>query len=285
MGRLKLLFLTSLAMVAFAANSLLCREALKHTPIDPATFSSARILSGALALWLIVRLRHGSASAANHGTWLSAVALFGYVAGFSFAYVGLSAATGALILFGSVQATMISYGIWKGERLKGGQMLGLVVAFAGLVFLMMPGLASPSRHSSLLMLAAGVSWGVYSLRGKGAGNPTQATAGNFLRAVPFTLILSAFLFSSHAWNMHGLMYAAASGALASGVGYAIWYAALQGLKLVPAAAVQLSVPVLAAAGGVLFLGEGVTLRLLIASVATLGGIALVILGRGAGRRR
>ena len=262
-------------MIAFAGNSLLCRIALKHTSIDPATFTSIRLLSGALMLWLIVRLRSGAH--AGKGNWLSALALFIYAAGFSFAYVSLPAATGALLLFGAVQVTMIGRGLWKGERLQRAQLLGLMLAFAGLVGLLLPGLSAPPLYGSLLMLSAGAAWGIYSLRGKGAGDPTRVTSGNFLRTVPIALLLSLMMFNNISLDQAGFYYALASGALASGIGYAIWYTALPMLKATSAATVQLSVPVIAALGGVVFLGEAITARLIFASIAILGGIALVIL--------
>lgn len=269
--------MTFLAMIAFAGNSLLCRVALKQTAIDAATFTSIRIVSGALTLWLITRWRGGENFAA--GSWRSALALFVYAAGFSFAYVSLPAASGALILFCAVQTTMIGYGLWRGERLQARQSVGLIAAFGGLGILLLPGLSAPPLVGSLVMLAAGVAWGVYSLRGRGAGDPTGVTAGNFLRAVPMAAVLSAATLPSFSLDSAGLCYAICSGAVASGVGYAIWYTALRGLKATSAATVQLSVPVLAAAGGILFLGEAVTVRLLVASAAILGGIAIVILER------
>ena len=191
--------------------------------------------------------------------------------------MSLPAATGALLLFGAVQATMIGWGLWKGERLRGLQLAGLVLALGGLVGLLLPGLSAPPLVGSILMLGAGIAWGVYSLRGKGAGDPTTVTAGNFLRAVPITLALSAFAYAGVSLDGVGILYAVASGALASAIGYAIWYTALPGLKAATAATVQLSVPVIAAAGGVILLGETVTLRLILSFMAILGGIALVIL--------
>ena len=271
---MRIFILTLLAMLAFAGNSLLCRQALKHTAIDAASFTSIRIVSGALALWLIVRLQDRNGRVA--GNWPSALALVAYAAGFSLAYVTLSAATGALLLFGAVQATMIGVGLWSGERLVARQWAGLVLAFAGLVGLLLPGLSAPPLQGSALMLLAGVAWGIYSLRGRGAGDPTRVTAGNFLRGVPFALALSLLMLPWGTWDRAGAAYAVASGALASGVGYAIWYTALKGLHATQAATVQLSVPAIAAAGGVVFLGEPITLRLLIASVAILGGVALVV---------
>lgn len=268
------MLLTALAMIAFAGNSLLCRMALKHTTIDPATFTLIRVLSGAVALWLIVRMRTGSR--VRGGSWPSALALFAYAAAFSFAYVDLSAGMGALLLFGAVQATMILVGLWRGERLSAGQNIGLVTALGGLVALLLPGLSAPPLASALLMVCSGVAWGVYSLRGKGAGDPLAATTGNFLRAVPFAAVSSLVLLSTARVDAQGIAYAIASGALTSGVGYAIWYAALRELTATNAATVQLSVPVLAAIGGIVLLGEPISLRLFIASIAVLGGIALVV---------
>ena len=266
--------LTVLAMIAFAANSLLCRAALKHTGIDAASFTSIRLVSGALMLWLLMRLRRGTHAGA--GNWWSAATLFAYAAGFSFAYISLPAATGALLLFGAVQATMIGHGLWTGERLQRLQLVGLTLALAGLVGLLLPGLSAPPLTGSLLMLGAGIAWGIYSLRGKGAGDPTQVTAGNFLRVVPITAVLSLLMLDRVSPDLAGVAYAVASGALASGMGYAIWYTALPALKATHAAIVQLSVPVIAALGGIIFLSEPLSIRLVLASAAILGGIALVI---------
>lgn len=272
--------LTMLALAAFAGNSLLCRAALSRTPIDAASFTTVRLLSGAAVLWMLVRLRGGTK--AGGGNWLSALALFAYAAGFSFSYLHLSAAAGALILFGAVQATMIAHGLWSGERFRPSQLAGLLLAGAGLVGLLLPGLSAPPLASALLMLGAGMAWGVYSLRGKGAGDALKVTAGNFLRAAPMALALSVLLVRGASFDLAGIWYALLSGALTSGVGYAIWYTALPFLKSTTAATVQLSVPAIAALGGVVLLGEPVTLRLVAASIAIIGGIALVVL---AGQRR
>jgi drug/metabolite transporter (DMT)-like permease len=287
MSRLRLLALVTLAMLAFAGNSLLCRMALKHTAIDAASFTAIRLLSGAAMLWLVVRLTRVAATPALQGgpvpgNWLSAGALFVYAAGFSLAYVSMSAATGALLLFGSVQATMIGYGVWRGERLRKRQWAGIALALAGLVMLMLPGLAAPSLLASLSMMSAGAAWGVYSLRGKAAttnpllNSPTEVTAGNFLRTVPMAVVLALLMASKLTPDLAGIGYAVVSGALASGLGYAIWYQALPALRATQAATLQLSVPVIAALGGVLLLGEALTGPLLLASIAILGGIALVI---------
>ena len=281
MSRFRVLILTGLAMIAFAGNSLLCRQALRHTTIDAATFTLIRILSGALCLWIIVGIRKGAA--AKVGSWPSALALFGYAALFSFAYLQLTAGTGALLLFGAVQATMIFWALRKGERFRAIHIAGLILAIAGLVMLVFPGLSAPPLGAATLMFGAGIAWGIYSLRGKTAGDPLRATAGNFLRAVPMVVVLSVVAFRFANFDRAGIVYAIISGALASGVGYAIWYSALPALKASAAATVQLSVPVLAAAGGIIFLRETITLRLVLASIAVLGGIALVIVERRAAR--
>lgn len=275
MPNLRVVICTVLALVAFAGNSLLCRAALAHTRIDAASFTTVRVLSGTVVLCCLVWLRRSAR--AGRGNWLSALALFAYAAGFSFSYLHLTAAAGALLLFGAVQTTMIGHGIWSGERLRVLQIVGLILACGGLLGLLLPGLSAPPLAGALLMLGAGMAWGVYSLRGKGGGDSLKVTAGNFTRALPLALALSLALWPRASLDPAGAGYAFLSGALASGVGYAIWYTALPSLTSTSAATVQLSVPILAAAGGVFFLGEPLTLRLLIASVAIIGGIALVVL--------
>ena len=274
MASVRIFVFTLLAMIAFAGNALLCRMALAQTSIDAASFTTIRLISGAVALWAILRIRRRSQ--VGNGTWRSALALFAYAASFSFAYSTLSTATGALLLFGAVQATMIGYGIWTGERLRMLQLAGLLLALAGLIGLLLPGVSAPPLLGSTLMLSAGVAWGVYSLRGRGAGDPTRVTGDNFLRAVPMALVLSLVWHDHISLDAWGTCYAVLSGALASGIGYAIWYTALPSLRATSAATVQLSVPVLAAVGGVVLLGEPMTLRLILASAAILGGIALVL---------
>lgn len=224
-------------------------------------------------------LAHARSDRRGSGNWPSAFALFAYAAGFSLAYVSLSAGTGALLLFGSVQATMIGYGLWRGERLSSAQWFGLLLAAGGIIGLLLPGLAAPPLLGAAFMIAAGIAWGVYSLRGRSGGDPTAVTAGNFIRTVPITLVLALAMLPRLHIDTSGTLYAIASGALASGVGYAIWYTALPQLRATIAATVQLSVPVIAALGGVLLLGEQFTLRLVFASIAILSGIALVILGK------
>lgn len=274
----RIIALTLLAMLAFAGNSLLCRIALRHTGIDAASFTTTRLASGALMLVLLTRPWRRSRIGTS-GNWLSALALFAYAAAFSFAYLSLTAATGALLLFGAVQATMLGHGLWAGERLAAWQFAGLVLAAGGLLGLLLPGLQAPPLPAALLMLGAGVAWGIYSLRGRGAGDPLRVTGGNFLRAAPMAVLLSLVSAGSASLDPLGLAYAFASGALASGIGYALWYAALPSWSATGAATVQLSVPVIAAIGGIVFLGEAASLRLVLAATAILGGIALVILAR------
>ena len=292
----RIFLLTLLAMIAFASNSLLCRAALKQTNIDAATFTLIRVISGAVALWLVTNFagRWIVARIArpvpenvtisrywllSRGNWISALALFVYAAAFSFAYIDLSAGTGALLLFGAVQATMILWGFNKGERLNLIQVAGFAIAVSGLVVLVFPGLSAPPLIASILMVGAGVAWGVYSLRGKGEKDPIIATTRNFLGTVPFAVALSIASISRTRIDFAGTTYATISGAITSGIGYVIWYSALPGLKAASAATVQLGVPVLAAAGGILLLGDPMTLRYLLASIAVLGGIALVVVTR------
>ena len=266
-------------MIAFASNSLLCRAALKQTSIDAASFTFVRVFSGAVVLWLVTNLRRMIRTTRDvgvGGNWISALALFLYAAGFSFAYVDVAAGTGALLLFGAVQATMILWGLHKGERLRAIQIVGLVVAMTGLIVLLFPGLSAPPLFGSILMLGAGVAWGIYSLRGKRERNPVTATTGNFVRAVPFAAAVSIIFLRWLDLDIAGVIYAIISGAITSGLGYVIWYCVLPSLKAASAATVQLSVPVLAATGGILLLGEPITLRYVLASIAVLGGIALVV---------
>ncbi len=261
-------------MLAFAANSLLCRMALKNTLIDAGTYAALRLVSGALALCVIAWWTQGVKL--PKGRWGSALALFVYATAFSFAYVKLPTATGALVLFSAVQITMIGYGLYAGERLRALQWLGFLLALGGLVALLSPNLQAPPPGSAALMMGAGVAWGVYSLRGKRQGNPALATAGNFLRAAPLALVLLLLTRGQIAFETAGVVLAVASGVVASGIGYVIWYAALPQITATGAATVQLSVPVLAALGGVAVLDEPISARLLVCSVAILAGIALVV---------
>ena len=270
---------TSLTMVAFASNSLLNRLALGRESIDAVSYTTVRLVSGALVLWLIASLRKDSAEPKVRGNWISAAMLFLYAIAFSFAYLSLSAGTGALILFGTVQVTMILSALRSGERPQLLEWLGVLLALGGLVYLVLPGLRAPSPLGSALMSIAGVAWGVYSRRGRGATSPLADTTGNFIRAVPFNLAVLLVSLNGVHLSQTGILLAVLSGAIASGVGYVIWYAALSGLTATRAAIVQLSVPVLAAWGGVVILAEDVSLRLILAAALILGGIALAIAGR------
>jgi len=281
MSKTRIALLTTGTMVAFAANSLLCRLALRGSHIDAASFTAIRLASGALMLWLITAFRNESVR--QHGSGHSALALFLYASAFSYAYLSLPASTGALLLFGAVQATMIGYGLWHGERLDRFQSVGLAIACAGLIGLMLPGLSAPSLHGALLMVIAGISWGVYSLRGRGGNHPIAITASNFIRTVPFAALLSAVMLSHAAFDNWGIAYAVASGALASGLGYAIWYGIRPSLRATSAAIVQLSVPVIAALGGGIILGEFITAQLVVSAMAILGGMTLVLVGRRTSR--
>ena len=288
----RLVLLAMVAMLAFAANSLLCRLALGAGSIDAASFASLRMVSGALMLALILRLRGGrvmaGGAAALLGALKPALMLFLYMACFSFAYLSLGAGTGALILFGAVQLTMFAVALLGGERFSVLSWGGLVLAFAGLVYLVLPGLHAPDPLGALLMAVAGLGWGFYSLLGRRSADPLLATARNFLVAVPPVLLVSlaSMLLASdlaHA-ETSGVLLALASGALASGCGYVVWYALLPHLSAMRAATLQLSVPAIAALGGVLLLGEVLTPRLVLAAIATLGGVAIVLVQRNRPRR-
>jgi drug/metabolite transporter (DMT)-like permease len=262
-------------LAAFAANNLLCRKALAQTSIDPASFTLIRMASGAVMLLLLTKLKRGGVA----GTWRAALALLMYMVCFSFAYVTLTAGAGALLLFGAIQATMICWGITSGERLGVVQWFGLGLTLAGLVALVAPGVTAPQPAGALLMVGAGIAWGIYSLLGRTSkSGALAATAGNFLRATPLTLLpaIGMALTRHTGWDARGFIYAVLAGALASGVGYALWYAALPALSAATAASVQLTVPVITALGGAVMLRERITLRLTLASLAVLGGIALVI---------
>lgn len=285
------------ALVAFAANSLLCRAALGGHAIDPASFATLRVAAGAVTLVALVFLRPRRAAATASaptprldttavptprvgGDWRAAFFLFGYVAAFAFAYVSLRTGTGALLLFGTVQATMIVKALRSGERPSVAEWLGLLLALGGLVYLVLPGLTAPPLAGSLAMIAAGLAWGFYSLHGRGSRDPLADTAGNFARALPLVAAVSLAGLAHVHVTPQGALLAVASGALASGLGYVLWYAALPALKATQAAVLQLAVPILAALGGVLLLGERVTPRLLVAMALILGGVSLAIAARG-----
>jgi drug/metabolite transporter (DMT)-like permease len=261
--------------VAFAANSLLCRLALRSLAIDPAGFTLLRLVSGAATLWLLMTLRRQPRSG-SQGAWGSATALFVYAAGFSFAYVDLDTGTGALILFGAVQATMLLAGLLSGERLHALQWTGFVLAVGGLVYLLLPGVTAPPLPAALAMAGAGIAWGVYSLRGRGATAPVAATAQAFARTVPLAAALAIVFAPRLQLSAPGVAWAVLSGSVTSGLGYVVWYAAVRGLTATRAAIVQLAVPVLAAGAGAALLSETLSPRLILSGVVTLGGVALAV---------
>lgn len=262
------------ALLSFAANSILCRMALRQTHIDPASFTSIRLLAGALTLSALVRV--GGKGKAADGTWLSAFALLAYAVAFSFAYVALTAGTGALLLFGAVQVVMIVAGFFGGERVDRTIVLGWLLAIAGLILLLHPGITAPPALQAAFMLSAGIAWGIYSLRGRGSKDALGDTAGNFLRSVPGALLISALFWTHRSADPQGILLAALSGSIASGLGYAAWYTAVPSLGAIAAANAQLSVPVIAALAGVALFDEPVTPRLALSSVLVLGGTALAV---------
>jgi drug/metabolite transporter (DMT)-like permease len=268
---------TALALLAFAANSIICRKALGDEFIDAASFATIRLVSGALVLMLIVGAREKNADRKHPGSWISAAMLFLYAVTFSFAYISLSTGTGALILFGAVQATMILSGLWQGERLRRLEWCGLAIALFGLIYLLLPGWKAPSLLGGFLMTTAGIAWGVYSLRGRGVTNPTAVTAGNFLRSVPLVVVVSLVAASSITISAKGVILAALSGGVTSGLGYVVWYSALRELAATRAAVAQLLVPLIAATGGVVILSEQVSLRLILSSIMIIGGVGTIYL--------
>ncbi|EIJ43775.1 putative permease, DMT superfamily [Beggiatoa alba B18LD] len=275
----KILFYTLLALFAFAANSLFCRMALGKALIDGTSFTLIRLLSGSITLVVITLLFKKSTWQSVPMDYRAAGFLFLYAITFSFAYGYLSTGTGALILFGSVQATMIGVALWRGERPHPIEWVGLILALTGLVYLVFPSLNAPPLTGSLLMAVAGIAWGGYSLRGRGVHHPITATTKNFIGTLPLALLISLLMWQSAHYSLQGIILAILSGALASGVGYAIWYTALTGLTATRAATVQLSVPIIAALAGVIFLGEILSLHLIIASFLILGGIGLAVFAR------
>ncbi|WP_245929623.1 DMT family transporter [Leucothrix pacifica] len=309
---LKTILLTALALIAFAANSILCRLALGTEAIDASGFTVIRLATGAVVLLLIVGIQMQrtqgttSDSGINHndvttqpiagsndggtrsvvraslmkkGSWFAAVMLFTYAATFSFAYVSMDTGTGALILFGAVQLTMIAVSLIRGNRLYWLEWLGVILAFGGFVYLVLPGLGTPSLIGFILMSLSGVAWGFYTLRGQGSEDPLGDTTSNFARTVPMAIVLFVLMLSQLQLTAQGVLLAMLSGGIASGVGYTIWYSALRGLSSTQAAVLQLLVPVIAAVGGVIFMQEAITSRLLLSGVMILGGILLVVLGR------
>ena len=280
---IKTILFTGLALIAFAANSVLCRLALGESAIDASTFTIVRLLAGAIVLTVIMRISkiksNSNTNSSTKGSWPASIALFIYGLTFSFAYVTLDTATGALILFGSVQITMILMSIFSGNRLHISEWFGMAIAFTGFVYLILPGVTTPSVIGFLLMTVSGIAWGIYTLKGRGSKNPIMDTAFNFLRTMPFVIILAIVTFKYAHYSSEGILLAVLSGSIASGIGYMIWYSALSGLSVTQAAVLQLLVPVIAAVGGIIFVSESISFRLTVSSAMILGGILMVVLGR------
>lgn len=276
---MRALIYTSIAMLAFAGNSVICRLALSGGFMDPGSFTNIRIAAGAVTLLVILKLRQGNTEIRKHGSWQSAALLFAYAVFFSYAYVDLQTGTGALILFGFVQATMISMALRSGERPRTAEWIGWALAGAGFVWLLLPGVNAPTTLGTVLMALAGISWGLYSVRGKSESDPLASTAANFSRALIPTFILAVVIFfATHATQPsgYGIALAVLSGGLTSGIGYVIWYAAIRYLTSMQAALVQLAVPAIAAFGGVLLVSEPLTTRLMLAGALVIGGISIAL---------
>ncbi len=278
-NKVKTVLFTLLALFAFAANSVLCRLALGPALIDANSFTIIRLFSGAVVLLLIIKFRSNQKVHASNGSWFSGFMLFLYAITFSYAYISLDTATGALILFGSVQITMTLFSLLSGDRLHPSELIGMLIAFSGFTYLFLPGITTPPIAGASLMLTAGIAWGIYSVRGRGSENPLIDTAYNFLRTIPLILILTIVVINKAHTSPTGIILAIISGGLASGIGYAIWYRALGALTAMQAAVVQLLVPVIAALGGILFVSEIVTIRLIISAAMILGGILFVVSGK------
>jgi len=281
---IKTIISTVFALLAFAGNSVLCRLALGDTSIDAeridaASFTSIRLLSGIVILAVILKMNHKQKAASSKGSWIASLMLFLYAVSFSFAYISLDTGTGALILFATVQFTMIFVNVISGNKLHYSEWIGLIIAFSGFVYFVLPSLTSPSLTGFILMTVAGIAWGFYTLKGRASKAPLNDTAYNFIRTTPFLVILILITFQDALLSPQGVFLAVLSGAITSGIGYAVWYSALIGLSVTQAAVVQLFVPVIAAIGGVIFANEIVSTRLVLSSIMILGGILIVVLGK------
>jgi len=276
---IKTILFTGFTLIAFAANSVLCRLALGEKTIDASSFTVIRLLSGAIVLLIILKMNRIKNSSPIKGNWFASLMLFLYAVTFSFAYITLDTGTGAIILFGSVQITMILLSLISGNRLLITEWIGVSIAFIGFIYLVSPGVTSPSIMGFSFMAVAGIAWGIYTLKGRDSLNPLMDTAYNFFRTIPFVMVLAVIAIQSTYYTTEGILLAALSGGIASGIGYTIWYVALGGLSAIQAAVVQLLVPVIAALGGVIFLSEKITLRLTLSGIMILGGILMVVWGR------
>ncbi len=278
---LKTFLFTVFALTAFASNSVLCRLALGGQAIDASSFTVVRLLSGCVMLLAVLKFFGNKKILPLRGSWKASAMLFLYAVTFSFAYITLDTGTGALILFGSVQMTIIIISVISGDKLQFLEWAGLLTAFSGFVYLVLPGVSTPSFSGFILMSAAGIGWGIYTLIGRGSENPLSDTAWNFTRALPFFIVIALIVFFTKdiRLSQKGVILAIISGAITSGIGYAVWYAALGGLSAIQAGVVQLLVPVIAALGGVVFVSEEISMRLVVSALLILGGITLAVLGR------
>lgn len=276
---LKTSLLTGLALIAFAANSVLCRLALGNESIDASSFTVIRLLSGAITLFIISSIKGNNKEELSKGSWTASFMLFLYAITFSLAYLSVDTGTGALILFGSVQITMVLLSIISGTRLHISEWTGVIIAFTGFIYLILPSITTPSVNGFILMTISGISWSIYTLRGRSSKNPLMDTTYNFVRTTPFVALLAVFTIQNISYSSEGVVLALLSGGITSGVGYTIWYIALRGLSSTQAAVIQLSVPVIAAIGGVIFVSELITYRLIISATIVLGGILTVVLGK------
>ncbi len=276
---LKTTTFTGLALIAFAANSILCRLALGNEGIDASSFTIIRLLSGTVVLLVIIGTTSKMTGSSTKGSWTASFMLFLYAITFSYAYISLDTGTGALILFGSVQITMILLSLISGTRLHFTEWAGVTIAFTGFVYLILPGVTAPSTIGFLLMTVSGIAWGIYTLKGRDSKSPLMDTAFNFLRTTPLVILLALATITNSNYSSEGILLALLSGGITSGIGYTIWYIALGSLSSTQAAVLQLSVPVIAALGGVIFVSEAITFRLTISATLVLCGILMVILGR------
>jgi len=280
----KSIILTGLALIAFAANSVICRLALGYQTIDAASFTVIRLLSGSIVLLLIIistarSTTRNTAKISTKGSWTASFMLFIYAITFSYAYTSLDTGTGALILFGSVQITMILLSLFSGTKLHITEWSGMVIAFAGFIYLVLPEVTTPSISGFILMTTAGIAWGIYTLKGRASKYPLIDTAYNFFRTTPLVVLLAIATMNNINYSSEGIVLALLSGGITSGIGYTIWYVALRHISATQAAVLQLSVPVIAALGGIIFVAEAITFRLAVSAIIVLGGILMVVLGK------
>lgn len=271
--------LTALALIAFAANSVLCKYALGNNAIDAFSFTNIRLLSGAIVLFLLLKINKNNSQASSKGSWISSAMLFIYALCFSYAYRTLDTGTGALILFGAVQITIILQSIISGNKLRLFEWIGILISFFGFIYLISPGVTAPSLIGFILMTISGVAWGIYTVKGQTSKNPLADTTYNFIKTLPFLIITYLIAMNNSYYSLQGILLAIVSGGITSGIGYTIWYMAIRKLTPVQTAVVQLLVPLIAAFGGVLFISEIISIRLVISSVLILGGVLIITVSK------